>query len=456
MKSEPDIIVIGAGAAGMAAAGALAKEGWPVRVLEARDRVGGRVFSARPAGWHRAVELGAEFVHGGNRALMAAIKGIGAKTRKLRPNIWYAEKGGLALMPDYWERIGRVADRIPRRDHGWSFRQFLWHQCREVPADDRKLAEAYVSSFNAAPADRISAHALRENHAGADTEDLKLMGAYAAVMRGLQKQWPARSVDLRLKTIAWEIRWQRGEVAVTTRDAGDGKIERHRARAVVITLPLGVLKAGRVKFSPPLAARQQLIDRAGWGHVIRIMIRFRKGFWSAPLMPPALGADQGRGFGFVNAPKESVPVWWALTAPEPVLTGWVSGEAFERIKRKPARAIFDEAVKSLARIFRAGPDEVRRWIADSVWHDWRRDPFALGAYSFPVAGADDLAERLSEPVDGTLFFAGEALAADFGTVHGAIDSGLHAARWASDQLKAASDLHRKARVSFIGTAERRR
>src|SRR5690606_31187419 len=157
-------------------------------------------------------------------------------------------------------------------------------------------------------------------------------------------------------------------VVVRTAPAGSRPPFVRRARSAVITLPLGVLRAGRVAFSPPLKRKQATIARLGWGHAVRLTLRFRPGFWSAPFMPAALGARQGRSLGFVNAPGRPVPVWWALSPPAPVLTGWAGGEAAQPLLGRPARTVRAAALASLANIFGTAPAELRRWLADARLH----------------------------------------------------------------------------------------
>jgi monoamine oxidase len=378
-------------------------------------------------GWPRPIELGAEFIHGGSRAIRATLKKGRIKIRPIEPNMWFYNDGLLKPMKDFWERIGNVADRIPKADHGWSFHEFINRQARYIPPEDRALAEAYVGSFNAALTREIAAHAVRAHRAGADTEDHKIVGRYDLLVGALKKQWPARRVDVHLKTVATNVSWHRGQVAVRTCSMEGGKIEQHHGRALVITLPIGVLKAGKVVFSPRLAAKQSLFKRIGWGHVVRLIIRFRLGFWSAPFIPKEVGAGQGRAFGFINAPSESVPVWWALDAPIPILTGWAGGEIADRFERATPQDILNQALTSLSHIFNVPEREMKSWMLDWTTHDWRHDPFALGAYSFPTAGHENIPEELSRPIQDTLFFAGEALSDDYGTVHGAMNTGLRAA-----------------------------
>ena len=415
--ADPDVIVIGGGASGLAAATELARRGWRVRILEARARLGGRIYSMKPKGWPVPIELGAEFVHGGTKEVRDLLP-----LRRIETKMWRFEQGQLTETPGYWEMIGKVAAKIPRRDRGWSFEDFLRHERGRIAPDVAKLAAAYAGSFNAAPIDQISAHALREHRAGADTEDFKVAARYDSLVTRLRKQWPKGRVEVGLESVVKRIRWDEGSAIVQT------GTKSHAARAAIITLPLGVLKANHVKFFPPLAEKQSIIRRAGWGQVIRVVFRFRPGFWTSPMMPQALGMGQGSAFGFINAPSEAVPVWWALMPPSPVLTGWVGGEAANQLARLTPNGVREKAIGSLANIFSATRQQVKGWLADWRFHDWRRDPFSLGAYSFPVAGQENIPERLAEPVRSTLFFCGEATAAEYGTVHGAVESGTRAAR----------------------------
>jgi monoamine oxidase len=429
---DADIIVIGAGASGLVAAGALAKRGWKVRLIEARERTGGRVLSVKLGGGGKTAgaELGAEFVHGGNPIIKKILKEAGLRTRSVDAKVWWRDprNGVLALLPDYWGQIGKVVGQIPSRTPGWSFKQFLQRERAKISPADRSLVDRYVGSFEAAPTDKISATALREDRAGTETNDLKLEGRYDRLVRALERDLPGDRVELLLNHPATSVIWKKGKVTVHTKSVGGKRPIDHEARAVLVTLPLGVLQAGRVKFSPRLQEKEILISKLGWGHVVRIVFRFKPGFWSAPFMPAALGVRRGRDFGFVNAPGQSVPVWWALMSPAPILTGWAGGDISKPLRHRSPAIVRNEAIRSLASILGTTQRKLHAWVEDWQCHQWSDDPYSLGSYSFPAAGHENGFRELARPISSTIFFAGEATAKEYGTVHGALDSGLRAAR----------------------------
>lgn len=428
MAAQTDVIIIGAGVSGLAAASELAGKGWSVQIVEARPRIGGRIFSAKPKGWPVSAELGAEFIHGGNSAMKRQLKRAGIATRPIDASMWWRGESTavIGLIPDFWERVGRVVARIPADVGDRSFGEFLRQSGKEVSPADRYLSGLYVGSFEAAPIDKISAAALRADQAGTQTNDFKVVGRYDRLVRAMEKTMTKKSVALRLNATVDTVRWREGSVRVQGHGPARESFE-YVSAGVVITLPLGVLKAKQVRFLPRLKEKDSVIAKMGWGHVVRVVLRFRRGFWTAPFIPHCLGANQGRDFGFVNAPGQSIPVWWALNAPAPVLCGWAGGEVSRPLRAQPPAKVREEALHSLAAIFGTSVQKICSWLADWQYHPWTTDPFSRGSYSFPAADCKNGAEELARPVSSTIFFAGEATAEDYGTVHGAMESGLRAA-----------------------------
>lgn len=421
-----DVIVIGAGVAGLAAAVEVSRRGFSVLILEARNRIGGRVWSITPPGRTPPIELGAEFVHGGNEAIKNLLRRAGVEMRPSAEDMWWRIDGELRRIPDFWERIIAVTEMIPVNEKRQAFATFLKRNRSRLSAEDRWLAAHYAESFNAASVGKLSAAAMRENHGGADETDFKIDGPNDSVAEQLRRQFPEDRVTLRLRRAVTTVHWRRGDVKVTTSGTGRSKAsEIHRARAVIVTVPLGVLKAGIVTFQPGLGSKQTLIKRLGWGQVVRITFRFRQDFWE--LVPAQVRGSNGRFTGFLNAPGEMFPVWWALLPDAPVLTAWVGGQAADVVAGlSPARQV-RAALGSLASILGTTSSDLRAQLIDWHTHDWNADPYARGAYSYAVAGCQNGPERLAEPIANTLFFAGEATTTDLGTVHGAIKSGYSAA-----------------------------
>ena len=422
-----DVIVIGAGIAGLAATADLSRRGMKVVLLEARARTGGRILSLQPTGWDQHIELGAEFIHGGNSELRRVLKQAKVTAHRLDMPMWWSAQGRLQRRQDFWPMIERIVSRVPAKDRGWSFAEFLRRQ-PGLSASERTLAGNYVGSFNGGPITAISAHALRVDGAGAKNYDFLPSRPYHAIVAELEKQCRGQSAEIYLRAAATQVRWRAGTATVSFQQGGQTHPRLLSAKAVVVTLPLGVLRANRVKFSPALKAKRKLIARLGWGRVVRVVLRFRPGFWSAPFLPREIARGKGRNFGFINAPGEAVPVWWALHPPAPILTGWAGGQIADPLFELTPAKLRSQALRSLAKIFSVRESELRRWLADWRTHDWQHDPFTLGAYSFAAAGCDDGPKRLAQPIQDTLFFAGEATADDLGTVHGALASGLRAAK----------------------------
>lgn len=416
---QSDVIVIGGGIAGLAAAQRLAAEGRRVKLLEAKDRLGGRACTEYPRGVGFPVELGAEFIHGGNAELAAAMQRGGLRRERTNPEIWRRQGDRFAPQRDYWTRIARLTERIPARTRS-SFAAFLKKQ-RNLKPGERDLFLAYVESFNAAPAGRISAAALREEKGGAENYDYRPLQGYRSLVNRYIRELAKLHVDVRLNSPVSEVRWRRHGAEVRVKRATLD------ARAVVVTLPLGVLRARTVRFVPALRAKDKIIRRLGWGGVARITLRFDRSLWSGPLVPPELKENRRAAFGFINEPGLDFPTWWAPDPRETMLVGWSGGPRSEKLLRLSEKAFKDRAIASLAKLFRQPETRLHDQLRDYWHHNWTRDPFARGAYSYPVAGFESGPEKLAQPVAATLFFAGEATAGELGTVHGALASGIRAA-----------------------------
>jgi monoamine oxidase len=421
-----DVIVIGAGVAGLAAAGELARRKLRVLIIEARDRIGGRVATIRRPGWRHPIELGAQFVHAGNDAIWDILERQRIKTKLVPSRHWHYEAGPLVAIDDVAKRIAAVTDRIDeKRMKGWTFADFVRREGTAVAECDRDLAIGFVEGFEAAPTNEMSASAVA-GETLADDEQYFVPQGYDAVVSALADALPSRNVAVLTKTACGAINWRRTAVQAET---AKGKFT---APAAIVTVPLGVLQAkgserGAIAFGPRLRDHERVIAAMRMGHVIRINLRFDARSWRK-LVPLELKKASARGFGFVHSRLEHVPVWWSLTG-DAVLTGWAGGPNAQSLSIRSARAIEQIALGQLSKVFRVPKTVLGAALVDTATHNWSQDPFSRGAYSFTRAGQDDAPKKLRQPVENTLFFAGEATAdgEEIGTVHGALASGLRAA-----------------------------
>lgn len=422
-RRDCDVVIIGAGVAGLAAAGELTRRGWRAAIIEARDRIGGRVHTVRSRGWRGPVELGAQFIHGGN----APFWRLAGRLRRGRvPDRHWRHTRGVVQPFDATQSIAKVTEGIDgRRMTGCSFADYLRRTGDEFTELQRDMALGFVEGFEAAPADEMSAVAVA-GETLEDDEQYFLPGGYDGIVAALADRIVAERTSMFIAAPCRSVEWRRG--AVEVRSPGLSVV----GRAAVVTVPLGVLQLvagekGAIRFAPELRSHAAAARRMGMGHVIRITFRFEAGRWRT-LLPDPLRGVATRGLGFVHARPKPIPVWWSLTG-DPVVTGWAGGPAALACVMQSEHRIAQVALASLAEVLGRSKRDVAAAVAGWAMHNWSRDPFSRGAYSFTRAGAEGAAVRLRRPLKDTLFFAGEATAdgAEVGTAHGALSSGLRAA-----------------------------
>lgn len=421
-----DTIILGAGAAGLSAAAELTRAGHQVLIIEARERVGGRILTRRDPAMTVPIELGAEFIHGTPAQIWDIIHAEALGVHDVTGEHWQHHAGKLRKLDDPWGDIERVTGKLDPSRADQTFRAFLQAHARGVPPRIRKLVMAYVEGFNAADADRIGTRSL----AAASKAEERIHGdrlfrfvyGYETLIDRIRQQIEAKRCTIRLKNIVLTVRWQRGGIEVQNTA---GTIE--RARTCIVTLPLGVLQQlpgtrGAVAFDPPLPDRKrEAIHRIAMGAVTKLVVRFDRPFWES---------DNRQNLGFVHSVAGSLPTWWTLLPMRaPALVAWSGGPAADRLSRLSDGAVRDAAISSLAGALNQSTRRISRHLRAIHHHDWQADPFSRGAYSYLPVGAIDAPAQLAKPVQETLFFAGEATAkGETGTVHAAIASGKRTAR----------------------------
>jgi monoamine oxidase len=365
--------------AGLSAARELARNGVEALVVEARDRIGGRILSTHDARSPAPIEMGAEFVHGRHPALWDVLREMGTPVREL-------PGGG---EPDEKDPIFEQMKSAPEQ----SFAEFVAKA--NAGEEAKRAAIGFVEGFNAAHKESVSIEWLNaENAASEEVEgdrSFRLADGYDLVPRFL-----ARGLDIRLNCPVARVRWRRNEAAIET-DTGD-----LRAEAVIVTVPIAVLVGDALKIEPEPDTLKAAREAIGIGQAIRVTLLF-----------PNFTAPEGFHFGC-----GAFPVWWGNG---PTVTAWAAGPKADALQG----CSMDELKQAARRSLRGVPEPSGAWV-----HDWRGDPWSQMAYSYVRVNGMAAQRALGTAVEDTLFFAGEATApaGHIGTVHGAIASGLEAAR----------------------------
>ena len=413
------VLVIGAGMAGLSAARKLAEAGRQVMVLEARDRVGGRILTLRKD--NEVLELGAEFIHGRPPELWRLIHEAGLDTYQV-DGIDICHTAGKLQSCDEQAKTFAFLDGL-QQWKGPDIPFAEYPPLGELPDAKREEIINFVQSFNAADYRRIGVHSLAvQQRAEEEIEGdnvFRVREGYDRIPAFLAQKIHNASGRVELSTVVKRLEWRRGQVRVYAR----GLVEYYEAEQAVIALPLGVLQQDGVEFQPLPNVLVAAGDLA-MGPVRRFTLRFRDRFWAdhATLRLPKLS--------FLFAPEFMPPVWWtAHPAQSNTITGWIGGPrsaAFELLTREQ---VGDAACMELGKIFSLPLEYLRSQLIDCATHDWQSDPYSRGAYSYVPAGALDSILELATPVEDTLFFAGEHtdLTGHWGTVHAAMRSGHRAA-----------------------------
>lgn len=423
-----DVAIVGAGMAGLTAARTLAEAGVKVLVLEAQERIGGRILTKHVNG--EAIELGAEFIHGRPPELWALIDEAGLETYERSGSHVCFEDGALTDCSGEMDDVFAPLERLEQLEGpDITFAEYL--DCEKIPEEERGQMIGYVEGFNAADHRVVSAASLgaqqKAEEATEGDRTYRLRGGYDQLPAYLARRIAECGGTVLTGTPVKTMRWKAEDVEITTA-AGS-----FNTKKAIVTLPLGVLQSGSVAISPEPGLVLKAASRLRMGQVCRFTLLFREPFWKT--LPPQPGLSK---MSFLFSPSEMPPVWWT---PNPKasssITGWVGGPRSEALVGMGAEELGRHACSTLAKICGLAPDHVNEILLGVYTHDWQHDAFSGGAYSYVAAGGLDASRQMTEPVAKTLYFAGEHtdITGHWGTVHAAIRSGLRAAAQILDDLK---------------------
>lgn len=432
-RSSADVIVLGAGLAGLSAAADLLDAGRSVVVLEARDRIGGRVDTRHDDRFPLPLERGAEFLHGFAPETWELVRRSQATAYEVSTANWGRVGRSLQRRDDMWEEVGRVMCRLETSADGdLSFVEFLRRHGSRFSPKVKRASLMYVAGFNAADPATISVESLRlgeqESAVIEGDRSFRVLQGYAVIAQWLAQKIERAGGRIILETEATAVRHRRGHIEVETQSTLDRtkRARTYRARQLVVTLPLGVLQArqglrGAIRWEPDLPQKRVALRKLHMGEVVKVVLDFAAPFWEHQ------GYDE---LGFFHSPDDPFPTWWTtLPVRTARLTGWSGGPKAAKLSKLSRTAILRRALTVLSRMLRASVDRLESRLRRGEVCNWQCDPFARGAYGYVKVGGVEAVRQLAAPVDGTLFFAGEATHAEMnGTTAAAIESGHRAAR----------------------------
>jgi monoamine oxidase len=412
-------LIVGAGAAGLMAAAALARAGRRVTVLEARDRCGGRIYPLPVAEFGYPAEGGAEFVHGAAPLTRALMREAGLRVAPHLGRRWSARSGTLAPDEAGFPHAARLHRALEAVQTDLPIAEFLdAHFGDRQYIELRRAVTRMVEGYDAADPSRASTLALREEWLGREAgEQGRIAEGYGALIAHLEAQCRRGGGAIEFGAAVTALETAGGRIAARCR--GGVAFE---ADAVILTVPPPLLP----EIALPAAARAKAAAAAdiGFGNVVKILLRFASKWW----------ADHGgRDLGDLSFlfSAATVSTWWTQhPAGHPVLTGWYAGPKADRVAHLSEAGLVDMGLASLAETFDLPSDRLARGLVASRAINWGSDAFARGAYSYATPETRAALAVLKRPDGDGIIFAGEALYSgpDMGTVEAAFASAQEAAQ----------------------------
>ena len=425
-----NVLIIGAGAAGLMAAHTLSKAGVKVTVLEARNRTGGRIHTLNNEFFFKNTELGAEFIHGDLPVTLNLLKEAGISYRSADAEMWRYENGRFeenSMVIDEWDLLLEKLDQLQKDVPVWDFIE------KEFPGDKyanlRSGVWSFVSGYDTADPHDVSAFALRNEWKNEDQgSQHRIKGGYCAVVNYLANACKSAGGEIFLNAVVKDVNWQKGEVEVTTDDGTTYKADR-----LLIAAALGVLKAkngeiGAINITPGIPEYKKAIMQMGFGAVIKLLFEFNTAFWLDDQTVAMAGKDIHK-MGYLFSDEE-IPTWWTQVPDKStVLTGWIGGPAAADKLHTPDNQLMEQGLQSLANIFSVDYELLKNKLIAYRIMNWTADPFTRGSYAYDTVDAPEARKLLNTPVEDTIFFAGEYLyeGTAMGTVEAALSSGLEVA-----------------------------
>lgn len=416
----------------------LIKAGREVRIVEARDRAGGRIHTLVNDTFSMPVELGAEFIHGALPVTIQLLHEAGIPYEPMSGSTWQMKSGVIQQNENYFEDWALLEKRLAGLQHDMTVADFI-HTffSDEKHAALRASIRGFAEGYDAADISKASTLALRAEWLDEEaTTNFRVKGGYGQMISFLLQQCRNAGAVVELNCAVREITWKRHEVIVTCNDG-----QHFTGSKVIITVPLGILQqrtSGKsaLSFIPPIPDSMKALELMGYGAVIKVVIEFKTVFWKSASIKKKFGKNTD-DLSFLIS-DEPVPTWWTQHPEEyALLTGWLAGPVAAKWQDAAEKLLLEKALRSLAAIFKMDESELKDNVAASQVVNWTADPYTMGAYAYATLDTAKSIAVLEQPVEDTLFFAGEAFY--HGPAMGTVEAALTSAVAVANRIRQISD-----------------
>ncbi len=331
------VIIVGGGIAGLVAANELANH-YNIILIEADERLGGRIHSFREENFFTIIEAGSEFIHGKLKETLHLLKKAGIEYIPVKGRMYRKEKGRWNEQHDFIEGWDELLNKMKNVKNDMTMYDFLEeYYGQENKADLRRHAIAFAEGFDVADIKKVSLKFLYNEWSHEEGVTYRIPQGYGVLINYLAAECKKKGCRIIAGEPVKQIDWEKNSVTVYT---ANGK--KYDGQKVVVTVPVSILQKAlgpaSINFTPPLDEYVNAARQTGYGTVIKVILQFKKALWK-----------KDTGFIFSD---EIFPAWWTqLPNPVPLLTGWVGGSKAELLSDEKDEALLQKAFISVANIF---------------------------------------------------------------------------------------------------------
>lgn len=417
-----DVIIIGGGAAGLMAAKLLSESGKKILLLEAKERLGGRIHCIEDFSF--PVEGGAEFIHGNLKTTVALLKEAGLKKEKIKGNFCRITKGKWKTEDEPVEHWKTLIEKLKECKEDTSIDVFLKEFLKAKKYDKvKRQFRKYIEGYDAADPKYANVFAIRIEMEGEHEGQYRPVPDYYALINFLKVTCSKFNGIIKTGEAVKEIKNNKNVEVITS-------AKKYLCKQIIIAVPLGVLQSKKynksfIEFPSSIRKYITAAKKIGNGGVIKFLLEFDKAFWleekflkERKIPPPS--------YIFSDA---VIPTWWTqYPHQKPLLTGWIAGPASTKLKDYSEKKFANLLLRSLALIFSMPIQELEGHLKKIKIMNWIKEPHILGGYSYSTLQTEKARDILLTSFENKFYFAGEYLPKNSSsTVDDALQSGILAA-----------------------------